>query len=159
MNSTHFRGFVVLPACLALLAAGTFAQARAVKSDSAVKVAAAATKPDAEGNQVITLNLDIKETYHLYANPSGNEMLEDSQVVVSVAGKEKPEAVKIDYPEGKLVKDATVGDYRIYEGKATIKAQVRRARGDTGPLEVSIRVQACNNSGCLLPATIKVQVP
>ncbi len=159
MRSKPFRCLTVLSTCLALLVAATLAAARAVKSDSVVKVTAAATKPDADGNQVITLNLDIKDKYHLYSNPPGNEALEDSQVVVTVAGKEKPEAVKVEYPEGKLVKDAAAGDYRIYEGKVAIKAQVRRARGDTSPLEVGIRVQACDDRGCLLPATIKVQVP
>ncbi len=158
MTSNRFR-FAVLPAGLVLLAAGPLALARAVKSDSAVKVTATATRPDADGNQVVTLNLDIKETYHLYANPVGNEGLEDSQVVVGVNAREKPADVKVEYPEGKLVKDAAVGDYRTYEGKVTIKARVRRAKGDTSPLEVSIQVQACNDKGCLLPATIKVQVP
>jgi DsbC/DsbD-like thiol-disulfide interchange protein len=159
MGPTHFRRLAVLPACLALLVAGTAVLARAPKSDDKVKVTAAATKPDADGNQVVTLNLDIEKPWHLYANPAGNDDLADSQVVVTVSAKDKPEAVKIEYPEGKLNKDAVVGDYRTYEGKVTIKAQVRRARGDTSPLEVSVKLQACSDKGCLLPATVKVQVP
>jgi thiol:disulfide interchange protein len=159
MGPTLFRRPIVLLACLALLAAGTAVFARPVKSDDMVKVTATSTKPDADGKQVITLNLDIAKSYHLYANPVGNTDLEDSQVVVTVSGKEKPEAVKIDYPEGKLEKDPSIGDYKVYEDKVAIKANVRRARGDSGPLEVSIKVQACSKKGCLLPATIKVQVP
>jgi hypothetical protein len=163
MSSTPFRRLAVLSACLALLAAGTLIQARAVKSDSVVKVTATATRPDAAGNQVVTLNLDIEKPWHLYANPVGNEDLEDAATVVTVGAREKPEPVKVEYPEGKLVKDPATKDYRIYEGKVTIKAQVRRAKGDTSPLEVSIQVQACKTEGksgaCLLPATMKVQVP
>jgi uncharacterized protein len=158
MTPTRFR-FAVLLASLGLLAAGTLALARAVKSDDKVRVTASATKPDADGNQVVTLNLDVEKPWHLYANPVGLEGLEDSQVVVTVNAKEKPESVKVEYPEGKLVKDATVGDYRIYEGKVTIKAQVRRAKGDTSPLEVSIRVQTCTETKCLPRSTVQVTVP
>ncbi len=158
MGPTRFRRPAALLACLALLAAGTTAFARAVKSDSVVKVIASATRPDADGNQVVTLNLDIEKPYHVYANPVGNMDLEDTATTVTVP-KEKAETVKIDYPEGKLEKDSTLGDYKIYEGKVTIKAHVRRAKGDTAPLEVSIKVQACSSKGCLVPATIKVQVP
>jgi thiol:disulfide interchange protein len=158
MGPTLFRRPAALLACLALLAGSTAALARAVKSDSVVKVTASATKPDAEGNQVVTLNLDIEKPYHVYANPVGNMDLEDTATTVTVP-KEKAETVKIDYPEGKLEKDATLGDYKIYEDKVTIKARVRRAKGDTGPLEVSVKLQACSNKGCLLPATVKVTVP
>jgi uncharacterized protein len=166
MSTLRFRRLAALPACLALLVAGTLVQARAVKSDSVVKVTASATRLDAGGNQVVTLNLDVEKPWHLYANPVGNEDLTDAATVVTVGAREKPEAVKVEYPEGKLEKDKAIGDYKIYEGKVTIKAQVRRAKGDTSPLEVSIKVQACSKSPdgkdggkCLEPATIKVQVP
>ncbi len=158
MSPICFCRLAVLPLCLALLAA-TDVFARLPKSDDKVKVAASATKPDADGNQVVTLTLDIEKPWHLYANPVGNDDLADSQVVVAINAKVKPESVKIDYPEGKVVKDAAVGNYKIYEDKVTIKAQVRRSKGDSGPLEVSIKLQACSDKGCLLPATVKVQVP
>jgi hypothetical protein len=159
MAPMHVGRFAILLTSLALLAAGTLALARPAKSDANVKVTATATKPDAGGNQVLTLNLDIAKPWHLYANPAGNEDLADSQTVVTVSAKEKPEAVKVEYPEGKLVKDPVVGDYRIYEGQVTIKAQVRRAKGDTSPLEVGIRVQTCTDKKCLERATIQVKVP
>ncbi len=159
MAPTRSGRFAVLFASLALLAAGTFALARAVKSDAMVKVTATATKPDADGKQEVAINLDVAKPWHLYANPVGNEGLEDSQVLVTISAKEKPEAVKVEYPEGKLVKDAAAGDYRIYEGKVAIKAQVRRARGDTSPLDVSVRVQTCTEMKCLPRATVQVTVP
>jgi hypothetical protein len=163
MAPMHVRRFAVLLASLALLAAGTFALARPDKSDAKVKVTATATRPDANGNQVLTLNLDIEKPWHLYANPVGNEDMADAQTVVTVTAKEKPEAVKVEYPEGKVATDKSIGKYKIYEGKVAIKAQVRRAKGDTSPLEVSIKVQACKTEGnsgvCLLPGTVKVTVP
>ena len=55
--------------------------------------------------------------------------------------------------------DKTSGKYKIYKGKAVIKVTVIRTKGDTGALELNVRLQACSNKACLLPATIKVPVP
>jgi hypothetical protein len=126
-------------------------------SDAVVKASATAAKP-VDGKQVVTITLDIDPKYHLYANPVGNEMLEPAQTQVSITGKEKPEAVTVDYPAGTLKKDKD-GDYRIYKGKVTIKATVQRAKSDTGPLNVAIKLQACSEKSCLAPGTIKVTVP
>jgi hypothetical protein len=150
-------------AMLATLTAGLMLSAKPVlaqgkKSDSVVKAKATADKPT-NGKQVVTVTLEIDPKYHIYANPVGQADLEATQTIVSVSGKTKPESVKVDYPPGKLIRDRVVGDYKTYEGKVTIKATVQRAKDDTGALEVSIKLQACSKSGCLLPATIKVAVP
>jgi DsbC/DsbD-like thiol-disulfide interchange protein len=152
-----------LGACLALSAPGTPAFAQAKKSDSVVKVTATATRPDADGKQTVTLTLDIEKPWHVYANPVGNDSLDDAATTVTLDAKEKPEVLKVDYPAGKVEKDEVVGDYKIYEDRVVIKAAVRRARGDTGPLTVSVKLQACSTMGksgmCLVPATVKVSVP
>jgi thiol:disulfide interchange protein len=136
------------------------AQGKAKKSDAVVKVTAKVTpdKPGTDGQQVVTVMLDIEKGWHIYANPVGHADLVESQTVVKVTAKEPPE-VKIDYPPGQLAKDSIVGDYKIYEGKVAIKAYLRRARGDTGPLEVSVTFQSCNDKSCLLPATVKLPLP
>jgi DsbC/DsbD-like thiol-disulfide interchange protein len=145
-------------AALTLAALTSPALARLKKSGDVVKATYEATKADADGNLTITLTLKIDKTYHLYANPVGNDDLADAATVVTVEGKEKPESVKIEYPAGEVVKDKTLGDYKVYEDKVTIKAQVRRAKGDTEPLTVSIKLQACTSSMCLVPDTIKLTV-
>jgi hypothetical protein len=147
-------------ACLAILVglAGTVL-AQGKKSDAVVKVQATADKPGADGKQVVTITLNVDASYHIYANPVGNEDLSEAQTVVSITGKVKPEDVKVEYPAGTLIKDKDVGDYKTYEEKVTIKAHVQRAKGDTGPLEVSVKFQACTSKTCLLPATVKVTVP
>lgn len=132
--------------------------AQAKKSDSVVKVEAKADKPDADGKQTITITLDIDHPWHIYANPVDNEDLTSAQTVVSLAAKGKLDDVKIEYPRSKVQKDNDV-TFKIYEGKVTIKAQVKRAKGDTSPLEVTIKLQACNDKTCLFPATIKKEVP
>jgi DsbC/DsbD-like thiol-disulfide interchange protein len=132
--------------------------AQGKKSEAVVKAAAMADKPDADGKQTVTITLDIDKPWHLYANPVENEDLASVQTVVTVGSKVKPEEVQIEYPPGKLHVDKD-GKYKIYEGKVAIKARVRRAKGDTGPLEVNIKLQACDNRSCLFPSTVKVLVP
>src|SRR5262249_23709008 len=60
------------------------------KSDSVVKVAASADKPDASGRQFITITLDIEKDWHSYANPVENDMLESVQTEVKFSGSSKP---------------------------------------------------------------------
>lgn len=149
---------LVLPALL-LCNAGT-ALGQAKKSDGVVKVEATANKPDADGKQTITITLDIDKTWHVYANPVDNEDLTPAQTVVSIASKGKPEGVKIEkieYPTGKLEGDKDA-KYKIYEGKVVIKARVKRPSGNNDPLEVTIKLQACNDKSCLVPSTIKKEV-
>lgn len=132
------------------------AQAQVKKSDSVVKASAKADKPDADGNQNVTITLEIEKPWHLYANPVGNEELGQAQTKITISAKTEPESVKIDYPAGKLIMDAVVGNYKVYEGKVTIKAKVKRSKGDSSPLEVSIKLQSCDDKRCLEPATVKL---
>jgi uncharacterized protein YyaL (SSP411 family) len=133
----------------------------AKKSDSVVKAKATATpqKPGPDGHQVVTVTLAIEKGWHVYANPPGIEELVPVQTTVAVSAKARPEEVKVDYPQGKVIDDKILGRYRIYEDKASIKATVRRAAGDNSPLEVTIKFQSCTDKECLLPATVKLTVP
>lgn len=160
MRLTRVRrvaGPLMLASLALALAAGTVL-AQAKKSDSVVKATATASKLGDDGKQTVTITLDIEKPWHLYANPVENEDVANAQTVVTVASKAKLASVKIAYPAGKLKKDK-LGDYKIYEGKVTIKAEIRRAKGDTGPLEVSIKLQACDAKSCLFPSTVKLNVP
>jgi len=130
------------------------------KQKSFTKVSATATKPDADGKQVVTVTMTIEGPWYAYANPVGLEDLEGAQTTVTIASKTgKLEDVKIEYPPGKLKKDAVVGSYKIYEDKVAIKGTVRRAKGDTGPLNVTVKYMNCNPKGvCLPPETVKLTV-
>jgi hypothetical protein len=148
-------------AMLAVLMAGVVVSAAPVlaqgkKSDSVVKAKATADKP-VDGKQLVKITLEIDKDYYLYANPVGNPDMLESQVTVTVTGEKKLESVKIEYPPGKVAKDVT-GEYKKYTGKVTIKATVQRAKGDTGPLTVAIKLIACSDRACLFPATVKVPV-
>lgn len=115
-------------------------------------------KPGANGQQTVTVTLEIDKGWHLYANPVGNDMLKDSQTVVSLTSKAPPK-FKVEYPDGKLVKDKDVGDYKIYENKVALKVAVNRAAGDKEPVEVIVKVHACNDRSCLAPGTVKLTLP
>ena len=149
---------MVLCGGLVALASDRHALAAAKKSESVVKATASAGKPDADGNLVVTVTLAIDKTWHVYANPVPKDF-PGLPTIVTVEAKAKPEDVKVEYPAGKVIKDATVGDYNVYEDKADIKLTLRRAKGDASPLNVSIQVQACSDKQCLLPSTLKVTVP
>ena len=156
------RLFITIPTLVAagiLSAAGAPVHAAdALKSDSKVKIETSAGKPDADGKQVVTLTFTIDKGWHLYANPVPTDF-PGVPVEVTITGKKKPASVKVDYPEGKEVKDAIVGNYKVYEGKAEIKVTVQRAKGDTEPLDIAVKLQAGSDKTCLNPATVKLSAP
>jgi hypothetical protein len=149
-----------LIAALTVLCGTTAAQKGGKNSEAVVKVTAKADKADADGKQLVTITMNVDKDWHTYANPVGLDDLESAQTVVEITSKNKPESVKIAYPKGKVQKDDVVGDYKIYEGKVEIKATVQRAKGDSGPLGVKVKFQACSDVSktCLVPATVKLSV-
>jgi hypothetical protein len=149
--------------CVALsLAINTLpAPAGGKKSDSVVKITSTATKPDASGKQTLTVTLTHDKDWHTYANPVGNDDFDSNKTLVTINVKGKPAKVKVEYPAGKVHKDKIVGDYKTYEEQTRIQATVQREPGDANPLEISVRIIACNDKigMCLLPATVKLTVP
>jgi thiol:disulfide interchange protein len=146
----------VLFAGFPLVGGDSLAWAAPLKSDSVVKATASADKPDAGGKQVVTLTLAIDKGWHLYANPVGAEDFASVQTTVKVKAKGALDNVKIDYPAGTEIKDATLGAYKVYEDKATITITANRAQGDDSPLELTLKIQACNEKTCLLPSEVKL---
>ncbi len=116
-----------LTLAVATLAGSAHAQLK--KSDSVVKIEAKGNKIADDGTQVVTFTLTVDKGWHLYANPVGNPDLLDNQVTVALSSKTKLQDVKVAYPAGTVVKDDTVGDYRIYAGTVKITATVQRQGG------------------------------
>jgi hypothetical protein len=155
LKSLHLLALV---AVAALAVSGELA-AQPRKSDSVVKVTATADKPDADGIQTVTVTMVTNEGWYNFANPTNNKEFADSQTVVKFSAKQPVEVVKIAYPPGKVKKIEVIGEYMVYEGTTVIKAQVKRAEGDTSPLDVSVSLQSCGGPVCLVPATVKISVP
>jgi DsbC/DsbD-like thiol-disulfide interchange protein len=137
-------------------------QAQEKKKTSADKVTvqATASKTDAAGNQQITMRLLIEKGWHIYANPLGNDEFTGNETKVFVTGQAQPADVKTAYPPGKMVEFAGA-KVKIYDGEVTLVTYVRRAQGDNGPLQVRIKVNACNHDTlvCWPAGEITLNVP
>jgi DsbC/DsbD-like thiol-disulfide interchange protein len=127
------------------------------KDESQVKLAATATKLDAEGRQVVTISVNVNSGWHIYANPVQFKDLEAVQTTVKITSANKLHEVKISYPPGKrhtLDKDT----FYIYEGKIEITAIVKRAGGDVEPLDVSVKYMSCTDKVCKMVEQVTLQV-
>jgi DsbC/DsbD-like thiol-disulfide interchange protein len=129
--------------------------AKARRSDAVVKVSADAGKPDADGKQILTVTLKVDDQWHIYANTLPKDF-PGVATSIKVSARSKLEDVKVDYPEGKWIKE---GEYKAFEGTVPIKVTLRRSKGDTSPLEVAVSFQSCTKTSCLFPATVKQTVP
>ncbi len=125
-------------------------------SDNVVTASLDTASVAADGTQVFTVTLTIAAPWHIYANPAGNDTLKASQTTVEVLFGGKPAKVTVEYPKGTVAKDTTAGEYRIYDGTVKLVGTVSRGK-ETDPMEVRVRVTACNDGTCLLPAVIKIQ--
>jgi DsbC/DsbD-like thiol-disulfide interchange protein len=149
------RRFAALLAGVVGLTGANTACAQAKKSEDNVKITVKAEKP-ADGKQVVTVTLEVAKGWHVYANPVGNPDLVSSQTAVTFNSGGKPVPAKVVYPEGALVKDKVVGDYKVYEGTVTLKATIDRPTD--GPVEAEVAFQCCDENRCLLPSKVKVKV-
>ena len=159
MNRPQLFTSVVAGLALVAFAIVSDSEAGSRKSDGQVKATATASKIDDTGKQTVTITLDINKGWHLYANPvnHNNDFLDGAATKVTFAAKVKPQA-SVKYPAGKTIVDKK-DKYDTYEGTVKIEALVKRAEGDTSPLEITISVQACDKNVCLEPGKIKLTIP
>ncbi len=148
-------GLLTLTAITTFMASAVAGDSPAKRSADVVKVRTKAENPDASGKQVVTVTLAIDSPWHVYANPVGADDLKSGQTSITVAGSSKPEVVSIDYPKGKKVEDAVVGNYSVYENEVAIKVTIKRPRDAKGNVEFAVKLQACNDKSCLPPSTVK----
>jgi hypothetical protein len=147
---------------LALLGLGVLAAATpgGNQKTNPTRVTARAEKPGPDGTQKITVVVESPPGWYVYANPVGLKEFKDNATVIKVTGNAKVEEVKVAYPPGKVKEDKILGNYNIYEGKVEIPLTVRRARGDTGPLELSVLHNTCHHKGeCLQPKQVTIKLP
>jgi uncharacterized protein len=125
-----------------------------VTSGDKIKVDVKADKA-AGATRSVTVKLEIEKGWHVYANPVGDELLEDGATKLTFLADGKAVEAKVEYPKGKTV---TLGPdrYNVYEDSVTIKATV-----PAGASKVRVKVQACNDETkkCLLPGNVTVDVP
>ena len=129
------------------------------RSDSVVKAGATASRPDVHGVQVISIDLEIEKGWWIYANPVNHdkEFLDPARTKVVIKTKMKSLS-SVKYPGGRTLKDE-FDRFDVFEGKLKIEATVKRAAGDTGPLDIEIHVNAFNRSLLLVPGVVRLTVP
>ena len=138
------------PKQLEAVALGNANQDGPTKSDSVVKISTQLKPetPGADGKQELTVTMNIDKGWHLYANPPGQDDFVPSQTTLTVEGKKPITDLKITYPDGKDVFDQTLGRYKVYEDKISIKATFKRSEGDS---DLRLKFHPARRT-CLLPA-------
>jgi len=154
---TWFTGTCLVAAAWLVVAAGTDVRAGDQQGESHVKLTATAEKTDAAGWQTVTIKMQIDKGWHAHANPVKNEELKPNQTEVKISGAKKLEGIDIAYPPGQRMVNGTYV-FQGYEGSVDIKAKVKRAPGDSGPLEITVKYVTCNESLCLPAETVKLAV-
>jgi len=112
------------------------------------------------GKRTLSITINIVEPWYIYANDVGNKELAGAATRVALRANGKLLDATIDYPEGELIENKSVGSYRRYDKTVTIKVLLPEGAPE-GPLEVGTTVQACTKgeSGkCLLTTTLKTLV-
>jgi uncharacterized protein YyaL (SSP411 family) len=136
--------------------AGEAGTKRPRSSEDVVKGTVKLDRRTADGSRVFSVTLTIEKPWHVYAKPVENEMLKPSETNVEVLIDGKPAAgVTVTYPQGKSIKDASGAEYRTYEDTVTLTVTV--PPGVKGEPEIRVRVIACKEGTCLLPATLKLK--
>jgi hypothetical protein len=123
------------------------AKGKGRKTASYFRLTATAGQPDAGGRQSLTVTLDIDKRCYLFANPVGFEELEPSRLALQVSAASKVLDTEVTYPPGETYSDNPLGEYKVYRSKVTIRAAVRRAPGQAGPLEVQVQMHGVLLSG------------
>ena len=104
----------------------------------------------------VVMLLDIKQGWHVNANPPSSENLIPTQFTVKSALGSKLKDVQ--YPKGHVIK-VQGQQVSVYEKQVKIYGTVEVPANATGAeeLQLQIRYQACNDNTCLVPKTITLK--
>ncbi len=103
--------------------------------------------------------LEIKQGWHVYANPTGVYILKPT--TLELARDQPASEVKVKYPAGESKVLGSLGQDKVslYEGKVEIPVQLTLdPKVAAGKLEIRFRVkyQACDDKVCLAPASLEI---
>jgi hypothetical protein len=140
VSATRIMAHALACLVVAILVPAAKAQSEKSKTSTYAKVQAVASKPDANGRQVVTVTIDIDEGYFLIGHTVCDDMVPwQFKMKLQIEGKPLP--AEIAYPSGTLEKNELVGDYTTYRGKIVATAVIRRTVGDTASMEVAVTMQ------------------
>jgi DsbC/DsbD-like thiol-disulfide interchange protein len=152
MNKTT-TGLLVLGAA-ALLAAPSQAQRQKDECLAASGAALAPGKVAPGGKTFLLLTLQMKNDYHIYDPKPGDEFsIPTSFAPVKLAGVTYGTPI---FPAPKMM-----GKQRVHGGKIVIRVPVSISKSAKGTLKIggAIKLQACNERGCLPPFSLSLAAP
>ncbi len=119
----------------------------------------AVVKSESSGIFNVELDLKIAAGWHVNANPTGQDNLIPTTVLVDT--DTAIEIVDVTYPKGKSVRFAFSDEsLNVYEGSLTIPLQLkqkpRTLLDRTVPVLLKLTYQPCNETECLLPRTLNI---
>ena len=143
-----------------LLALNQYLMEENLDSDTSPLVTATA-EVKAESDRVfkVELHLKIAAGWHVNANPTGQDNLIPTTVVVDT--DTAIEIVDVAYPKGKSVRfEFSDEPLNVYEGSLTIPLQLKQKPKTlldrTVPIILKLTYQPCNETECLLPQILDV---
>ena len=119
----------------------------------------AVVKSESGGIFDVELDLKIAAGWHVNANPTGQDNLIPTTVLVDT--DTAIEIVDVTYPKGESVRFAfSEESLNVYEGSLTIPLQLkqkpRTLLDRTVPVLLKLTYQPCNETECLLPRTLNI---
>ncbi len=113
------------------------------------------------GSAKVAIVIQIKDGWHIHANPTGDELIEPT--TVAITSKLGIKLGKIQYPPPQEIELAGVDEpQRIWENQATVLAVLEipaAAAGKKDELQIQIQYQPCTAKRCLPPAVLTLKVP
>jgi uncharacterized protein YyaL (SSP411 family) len=103
--------------------------------------------------------LEIKEGWHIYANPTGVDILKPT--TLALAPGQPAGGLEVRYPMGQPKVLGSLGkeEVALYEGRVEVPVRFTLA-GDARPgkrnVEFKLKYQACDDKVCLAPATLTI---
>jgi uncharacterized protein YyaL (SSP411 family) len=116
-------------------------------------------RPVAGATVEAAVALEIKPGWHLYANPTGVEILKPT--TLDLEPGQSAADLRVTYPAGQAKVLGSLGQEKVslYEGKVEIPVKFALAK-DTKPgtltLRFRLRYQACDDKVCLAPASLTI---
>jgi thiol:disulfide interchange protein DsbD len=149
-----------VPVAASSPAASPVASGGKVSSTDVVKASAAPLEMPAGGEAFVSVKVEIKEGYHINANPPTFPYLKATEV--SIEAGEGLTAGKPSYPASVTrAFEFAEKPLAVYEGateiKLPLKAAATAAKG-TRTLPLKLRVQACDEKACYPPGTLDIPV-
>jgi thioredoxin:protein disulfide reductase len=132
-----------------------------IKSVDVVKAMPQETMIASGESGVAVVRLQIKNGYHVNANPPSQSYLKPTEIELKPA--EGIAVEFITYPDPLVKKFAfSEAPLKVYEGETDLKIHLKadkRASQGKHNLSAQLRVQACDDKVCYAPGTMAVMVP